>query len=54
MRKLDWAHSIAAGLLAFMAVAEPATAEQFVNTGYFGDVAIKGYDPVAFFALAPK
>lgn len=24
-------------------------AEQTVNTGYFGDVAIKGYDPVAYF-----
>ncbi len=27
----------------------PAAAEEFVNTGYFGDVAIKGYDPVAYF-----
>ncbi|TNM60358.1 YHS domain-containing (seleno)protein [Aliirhizobium smilacinae] len=24
-------------------------AEEFVNTGYFGDIAIKGYDPVAYF-----
>nr|WP_173420904.1 YHS domain-containing (seleno)protein [Ensifer adhaerens] len=24
-------------------------AENLVNTGYFGDVAIKGYDPVAYF-----
>nr|WP_246707818.1 YHS domain-containing (seleno)protein [Ensifer oleiphilus] len=24
-------------------------AEDLVNTGYFGDVAIKGYDPVAYF-----
>ena len=23
--------------------------KRFVNTGYFGDVAIKGYDPVAYF-----
>lgn len=23
--------------------------EKYVNTGYFGDVAIKGYDPVAYF-----
>ena len=27
----------------------PAFAEDPVNTGYFGDVAIKGYDPVAYF-----
>ncbi|NRP70726.1 hypothetical protein ILFOPFJJ_01607 [Ensifer psoraleae] len=26
-----------------------ASAENLVNTGYFGDVAIKGYDPVAYF-----
>ncbi|WEX86434.1 hypothetical protein PZN02_002716 [Sinorhizobium garamanticum] len=26
-----------------------ASAEEPVNTGYFGDVAIKGYDPVAYF-----
>ena len=28
---------------------QPVAAEEFVNTGYFGDVAIKGYDPVAYF-----
>jgi hypothetical protein len=27
----------------------PAFAQDLVNTGYFGDVAIKGYDPVAYF-----
>lgn len=27
----------------------PSLAEEPVNTGYFGDVAIKGYDPVAYF-----
>lgn len=27
----------------------PSAADQVVNTGYFGDVAIKGYDPVAYF-----
>ena len=26
-----------------------AKSEAFINTGYFGDVAIKGYDPVAYF-----
>ncbi len=35
-----------ASLLLF---AQPSLAEDFVNTGYFGDVAIKGYDPVAYF-----
>lgn len=43
-----------AGLAAFfigaaMAAALPVAAEEPVNTGYFGDVAIKGYDPVAYF-----
>jgi YHS domain-containing protein len=28
---------------------ERAFAEEPINTGYFGDVAIKGYDPVAYF-----
>lgn len=28
---------------------QPVSAEEMVNTGYFGDVAIKGYDPVAYF-----
>lgn len=35
-------------LLAFTAAAEAQEAE-VVNTGYFGDVAIRGYDPVAYF-----
>ena len=35
----------AAGLLG----ATPALAESAVNTGYFGDVAIMGYDTVAYF-----
>jgi len=30
-------------------ISEQAAAEDVVNTGYFGDVAIKGYDPVAYF-----
>ncbi|WP_457584256.1 YHS domain-containing (seleno)protein [Ensifer canadensis] len=34
---------------AFLALSGPALAEDLVNTGYFGDVAIKGYDPVAYF-----
>ena len=32
-----------------IAFAAPVYAEEPVNTGYFGDVAIKGYDPVAYF-----
>ncbi|HEV7318084.1 MAG TPA: YHS domain-containing (seleno)protein [Ensifer sp.] len=32
-----------------LASAGPSLAEEPVNTGYFGDVAIKGYDPVAYF-----
>jgi hypothetical protein len=30
-------------------LAQTAAGEDFVNTGYFGNVAIKGYDPVAYF-----
>ena len=39
----------AASLLALVSLAQPGAAEELVNTGYFGDVAIKGYDPVAYF-----
>ena len=44
--------SIAAGaasILTLVSLAQPGAAEEVVNTGYFGDVAIKGYDPVAYF-----
>jgi YHS domain-containing protein len=38
------------GALALCAfLAQPAAGQDLVNTGYFGDVAIKGYDPVAYF-----
>lgn len=40
------AASAASVLVSF---AQVAVAEDLVNTGYFGDVAIKGYDPVAYF-----
>jgi YHS domain-containing protein len=43
---------IAAGavsILTLVSLAQPGAAEEVVNTGYFGDVAIKGYDPVAYF-----
>jgi len=39
----------AASILALISIAQPVVAEELVNTGYFGDVAIKGYDPVAYF-----
>ncbi len=40
----------AIGATAFLvSFVQPAIAEEMVNTGYFGDVAIKGYDPVAYF-----
>ena len=39
-----------ASILAVMSLTQPAAAEEIVvNTGYFGDVAIKGYDTVAYF-----
>jgi len=40
------------GLMALAAVAlsgTPALADESINTGYFGGVAIMGYDPVAYF-----
>ncbi|TCU27616.1 hypothetical protein EV130_10319 [Rhizobium azibense] len=40
---------IIAGAAMLLAFAQPAFAQEPVNTGYFGDVAIKGYDPVAYF-----
>lgn len=36
-------------LAAFAVSGVSARAEEAINTGYFGDVAIKGYDPVAYF-----
>ena len=39
----------AASILAMISLAQVVWAEELVNTGYFGDVAIKGYDPVAYF-----
>lgn len=51
-KRRGWAGIVAAAgvasavlLFAQIAVAE----DPLVNTGYFGDVAIKGYDPVAYF-----
>lgn len=37
--------------VATLLVAGSAGAATEINTGYFGDVAIRGYDPVAYFTL---
>lgn len=39
----------AASILMLISFVQVVAAEEVVNTGYFGDVAIKGYDPVAYF-----
>jgi YHS domain-containing protein len=53
MRKASWKAGIGRAAVAaaasLMVLTPLAAAEEFVNTGYFGDVAIKGYDPVAYF-----
>jgi YHS domain-containing protein len=42
--------SVAGAVATFLlAYAAPAVADGTVNTGYFGGVAINGYDPVAYF-----
>jgi YHS domain-containing protein len=43
-----WA-AVAVWSIALGAFIPSVWADEFVNTGYFGDVAIKGYDPVAYF-----
>lgn len=48
-RRFAFAACLAAGIAVLFAPASPAAADEVVNTGYFGDVAIKGYDPVAYF-----
>lgn len=48
-RKTGFIASMMVGAAIVFALGQPATAEEPVNTGYFGDVAIKGYDPVAYF-----
>ncbi len=35
--------------IVLMGPGQPLTAGSEINTGYFGNVAIKGYDPVAYF-----
>jgi hypothetical protein len=46
--KTGWLLYLAVGGAAFAVLVANAEAGE-VNTGYFGDVAIKGYDPVAYF-----
>lgn len=46
---LELTLSLAAGIVLLCSSASPAAADEVVNTGYFGDVAIKGFDPVAYF-----
>ena len=49
-RRHATAVAAAIGTAALLSFAQPVVAaEEMVNTGYFGDVAIKGYDPVAYF-----
>ena len=48
MKTAARAAGVALSVLAFAPLAHGQEAE-IVNTGYFGDVAIRGYDPVAYF-----
>lgn len=41
--------AVATSIFTLIAVMQSVAAEEVVNTGYFGDVAIKGYDTVAYF-----
>ena len=41
--------SASLALFAIVEAGEAVAAQRVVNTGYFGNVAIKGYDPVAYF-----
>lgn len=53
MKTYVWKGGMAAGVAVILMLAagrSAAAAEDVVNTGYFGDVAIKGYDTVAYFA----
>lgn len=39
----------AASIALLASIVKTASADEVVNTGYFGNVAIKGYDPVSYF-----
>ena len=43
---------LAVGFLVLFGLAAPVKAADEINTGYFGNVAIQGYDPVAYFTKA--
>jgi YHS domain-containing protein len=48
--RLGLAAACSAASIALLAsVVQTASADEVVNTGYFGNVAIKGYDPVSYF-----
>jgi hypothetical protein len=51
MKNGVWKIAVVGGvsLISALAMSGRAAAEDVVNTGYFGDVAIKGYDTVAYF-----
>ena len=57
MNIVDWAHLskvramlvLALGGAFLLGLSAPSSAGEKVNTGYFGNVAIQGYDPVAYF-----
>lgn len=44
-----WAAVILGAACALVSLSSAVDANEPINTGYFGDVAIKGYDPVAYF-----
>lgn len=50
--KRRWPRALTLAVVSpLLAYGSSALAEDPVNTGYFGDVAIKGYDPVAYFTM---
>jgi YHS domain-containing protein len=49
LRLAESSKPVAIFVVAAMAGAAPALADDSVNTGYFGGAAIMGYDPVAYF-----
>ncbi len=50
---LAWVSAVLAAFVALTGVQiDGAHAGEPVNTGYFGDVAIRGYDPVAYFTMS--
>ena len=52
MRIIPAGAVVAAGLAVMLMAPTQLWAGSGVNTGYFGGVAIKGYDPVAYFKMS--